>query len=226
MTKSIDLNGNELKIGGYTAGTEFHGYFDGNHCAIKGIKASQSLFGMLKNGYIKNLSTYGSVTTTEKKGVAGLVSYISNATVENVANYVNVTGVQQVAGVVGWLENSTSAFIINSVNYGTVYATSYQIGGIAGFAKGSITGCRNYGDVTSTGSGYVGGIGGAAKDAKGSRSDCVNYGNVKATSYVGGCFGQITAITTDCYSYGTATGTTTTYVGDVVGSGQDFLSYT
>ena len=226
MTKSIDLNGNELKIGGYTAGTEFHGYFDGNHCAIKGIKASQSLFGMLKNGYIKNLSTYGSVTTTEKKGVAGLVSFMSGATVENIVNYVSVTGVQQVAGVVGWLENNTTTFANNCVNYGTIYATSYQIGGIAGFAKGSLTGCRNFGDVTSTGSGYVGGIGGAAKDAKGSRSDCVNYGNIKATSYVGGCFGQITATTTNCYSYGTATGTTTTCVGDVVGTGQNFLTYT
>ena len=228
MTKSIDLNGNALMIGSYSASKEFDGFFDGNNCAIKGINGTQSLFGMLKNGYIKNLSTYGSVTTTEKKGVAGVVSYVSGATVENVTNYANVTGVQQVAGVVGWLENNTTSIANNCVNYGTVYATSYQIGGIAGFAKGTLTNCTNFGDVTSTASGYVGGIGGAAKDAKGSRSNCVNYGNISAASYIGGCFGQITKTTTDCYSYGTVklvSGTATT-IGDVVGSGASYLTYT
>ncbi len=225
MTKSIDLNGNELKIGGYTASKVFHGYFDGNNCSIRGLNNTQSLFGMLKDGYIKNLSVYGKVTTTEAKGVAGLVSFMSGATVENITNYVDVTGVQQVAGVVGWLENNTTTFAKNCVNYGTIYATSYQIGGIAGFAKGSLSGCTNFGDVTSTGSGYVGGIGGAAKDAKGSRSDCVNYGNISGTDYVGGCFGQITGITTDCYGYGTATAPTAND-GEVVGSGAQYLEYT
>ena len=228
MTKSIDLGGNSLKIGGYTAGTVFHGFFDGNNCVVKGINANQSLFGMLKDGYIKNLSTYGTVTTTEKKGVAGLVSYMNGATVENITNYVNVTGVQQVAGVVGWLENNTTTIANNCVNYGDIVATSYQIGGIAGFAKGTLTNCTNFGDVTSSGSGYVGGIGGAAKDAKGARTNCVNYGNVSATSYIGGCFGQITTTTTDCYSYGTVklvSGSATT-IGDVVGSGDSNLVYT
>ncbi len=224
MTKSIDLGGRELRIGLYSASRSFHGYFDGNNCSIRGINNTQSLFGMLQNGYIKNLSLYGTVTTSEAKGVAGLVSYVSNATVENITNYVNVTGVQQVAGIVGWLENSTTAFAINCVNYGNINATSYQIGGVAGFAKGSLSGCRNFGNVTSTGSGYVGGIGGAAKDAKGSRSDCVNYGNISGTSYVGGCFGQITATTTDCYSYGTAIAPSN--VGEVVGSGASNLTYT
>ena len=227
MTKSIDLNGKALMIGSYSGSKVFHGFFDGNNCSIRGINATQSLFGMLKDGYIKNLSTYGTVTTTEKKGVAGLVSYISSATVENVTNYVNVTGVQQVAGIIGWLENTTVATVNNCVNYGTIKATSYQIGGIAGFAKGNITNCVNFGDVSSSGSGYVGGIGGAAKDAKGSRTNCVNYGNISATSYIGGCFGQITATTTNCYSYGTAkiiSGTATT-VGEVVGSGASYLTY-
>ncbi|MBR2381853.1 MAG: hypothetical protein IKA84_05120 [Clostridia bacterium] len=226
MTKSINLNGNELKIGGYTAGKVFHGYFDGNNCAIKGINATQSLFGMLIDGYIKNLSTYGTVTTTEAKGVAGLVSYLQNATVENITNYVNVTGIQQVAGVVGWLAQDTVSYAINCVNYGNINATSYQIGGIAGFAKGTITGCTNFGDVTSTANSYIGGIGGASKDAKGTLSDCVNYGNISGKSYVGGVFGMINKTATNCYSYGTATGTTTTSIGEVVGSGASYLKYT
>ena len=227
MTKSIDLNGNALMIGSYSGNKEFHGFFDGNNCAIKGIKGTQSLFGILKNGYIKNISTYGSVTTTEKKGVAGLVSYITNSNIENATNYVNVTGVQQVAGVVGWLENNAASSVVNCVNYGNVVATSYQIGGIAGFAKGTIMNCTNFGDVSSSGSGYVGGVGGATKDAKGSRSGCVNYGNVSGTDYVGGVFGQITATTTDCYSYGTAKiiNSTKTNVGEVVGSGASYLTY-
>ena len=224
MTKSIDLNGKELLIGGFTASKVFHGYFDGNNCSIRGINATQSLFGMLKDGYIKNLSVYGKVITTENKGVAGLVSYMSGATVENITNYVNVTGVQQVAGVVGWLENNAITFVKDCVNYGTINATSYQIGGIAGFAKGSLSGCTNFGDVTSTASGYVGGIGGAAKDAKGTRSGCVNYGNVKGTDYVGGCFGMINKTTTDCYSYGTAKSNGANH-GVVVGSGASYLEY-
>ena len=180
---------------------------------------------MLKEGYIKNLSTYGSVTTTEKKGVAGVVSYVNGATVENVTNYANITGVQQVAGVVGWLENNTTSIANNCVNYGTIKATSYQVGGIAGFAKGTLTNCTNFGDASSSGSGYVGGIGGAAKDAKGSRSNCVNYGNVSGTDYIGGCFGQITKTTTNCQSYGTAkTVSTGKNVGEVVGSGASYLN--
>ena len=226
MTKSIDLNGNQLLIGSYSAGTVFHGYFDGNHCVVKGINATQSLFGMLKDGYIKNLSTYGTVTTTENKGVAGLVSYISNSTVENVTNYVNVTGIQQVAGVVGWLENTNTAYIKNCVNYGNITATLYQIGGIAGFAKGNIMDCTNFGNVTSTGNGYVGGVGGATKDSNGVRSNCVNYGNVQGTNYVGGVFGQINKTTSDCYGYGKVTATNGTNVGDVVGHGASYLVYT
>ena len=226
MTKSIDLGGKALMIGSYSGSKVFHGFFDGNNCSIRGINATQSLFGMLKDGYIKNLSTYGTVKTTEKKGVAGLVSYISNSSVENITNYVDVTGVQQVAGVVGWLENSTTASIKNCVNYGTIKATSYQIGGIAGFAKGTISDCTNFGDVSSSGSGYVGGVGGAAKDANGSRSNCVNYGNISGTEYVGGVFGMINKTTTDCYSYGTATGSKGTNFGEVVGSGASFLTYT
>ena len=224
MTKSIDLGNNALLIGSYSGNKEFHGIFDGNNCSILGINGNQSLFGKLMNGQIKNLSTYGQVKTTEKKGVAGLVSYISNSTIENITNYVDVTGVQQVAGVVGWLENNAASSINNCVNYGNVVATSYQIGGIAGFAKGNISGCVNFGDVSSSGSGYVGGIGGAAKDAKGSRSDCVNYGNISGTDYVGGVFGQITKVTTDCYSYGTASAKSGN-VGEVVGSGDSYLTY-
>ena len=225
MTKSIELGNNALLIGSYSGNKEFHGIFDGNNCSILGINGNQSLFGKLMNGQIKNLSTYGQVTTTEKKGVAGLVSYISNSTIENITNYVDVTGVQQVAGVVGWLENNAASSINNCVNYGNVVATSYQIGGIAGFAKGTIRNCTNFGDVSSSGSGYVGGVGGAAKDAKGSRSGCVNYGNVSGTDYVGGVFGQITATTTDCYNYGSATATKGTNVGEVVGSGASYLTY-
>jgi hypothetical protein len=224
MTKSIDLGGNELKIGLFSANKEFHGFFDGNNCSIRGINATQSLFGVLKNGYIKNLSIHGRVTTTEKKGVAGLVSYISNSTVENISNYVYVTGVQQAAGIVGWLENTTEATVKNCVNYGTIKATSYQIGGIAGFAKGNIIDCTNYGDVSSSGSGYVGGIGGSASDAKGSRSNCVNYGNISGTDYIGGAFGTINKTTTDCFSYGSAHATGKN-VGDVVGGGASYLVY-
>ena len=227
MTKSIDLNGKELLIGTYAGGLQFQGYFDGNNCSIKGMKSSQALFGYVKNGYVKNLSVYGTVTSTTGR-TGGVVSYLTAATVENVTNYATVSGTNGLAGVVGWLESSTTSSAINCVNYGTVSGTSYQVGGIAGFAKGNLTNCTNFGDVTSTKSGYVGGIGGTANDAKGSRSNCVNYGNISGTDYVGGCFGTINKTTTDCYSYGTATiiNSTKTNVGDVVGGGASYLTYT
>ncbi len=226
MTKSINLGDKDFKIGLYSKKV-FHGYFDGNNCSIRGLNNTQSLFGTLKDGYIKNLSVYGSVTSTTGR-TGGVVSYMTGATVENVTNYVTVNGSSAVGGVVGWMENNTTTSIVNCVNYGNVNATSYQIGGIAGNAKGNISGCTNFADVTSTGSGYVGGIGGTASGAKGSRSDCVNYGNISGTDYVGGCFGIIEATTTDCYSYGTAKiiNSTKTNVGEVVGSGASNLTYT
>ena len=224
MTKSIDLGGKELRIGDYTADKRFYGFFDGNNCTVRGINATQSLFGKLYNGYIKNLSTYGTVTTAEKKGVAGLVSYMTGATVENITNYVNVTGVQQVAGIVGWHEKNTTSYVKSCVNYGNIVASSYQIGGIAGFAKGHINDCTNFGDVSSSASGYVGGIGGSANDSTATRTNCVNYGNISGTDYVGGCFGTINKTTTDCFNYGTATGTGTN-VGEVVGAGATYLTY-
>ncbi len=224
MTKSIDLNGHSLNIGLYSTSKNFAGNFDGNNCSIRGINSNQSLFGSLTAGYIMNLSAYGQVTsTTDRTG--GILSYLAWSKIENVTNYVTVSGTSAVAGVVGYLGNTNDSRAINCVNYGNVNATSYQIGGIAGFAKGSISGCTNFGDVTSTKSGYVGGIGGATKDAAGSRSDCVNYGNIAGTDYVGGCFGQINKTTTNCYSYGTATAPTANK-GEVVGSGASYLTYT
>ena len=223
MTKSIDLNEKELLIGTYAGKLYFQGYFDGNNCSIRGIKATQSLFGYVNSGYIKNLSTYGTVTSTSAR-TGGVVSYLTNATIENVTNYATVSGAAQAAGIVGYLETNTSTYATNCVNYGAVNSTSYQVGGIAGFAKGHISGCVNFGDVTSTGD-YVGGIGGSASSAMGTQSNCVNYGNISGKSYVGGAFGMINKNTTDCYSYGTATGTGSN-IGDVVGSGASYLKYT
>ena len=225
MTKSINLNDNELLIGTYAGGLQFQGYFDGNNCSIRGMKSSQALFGYVQNGYIKNLSVYGTVTSTTAR-TGGVVSHMTTATIENVTNYANVSGTSAVAGIVGYHVSNTSTIANNCVNYGTVTGNSYQVGGIAGFAKGTITNCVNFGDISSTGD-YVAGIGGAAKDAAGTRSNCVNYGNISGKSYVGGAFGLINKTTSDCYSYGTATGTgTASTIGDVVGSGADYLSYT
>ena len=81
--------------------------------------------------------------------------------------------------------------------------------------------------TVKAGNGGNGGVGGAGLNAKGSRSDCVNYGNISGTDYVGGCFGQINKTTTDCYNYGTAkTVTTGKNIGEVVGNGANYLTYT
>ncbi len=221
MTKSIDLNNNSFNIGLYSASKYFAGNFDGNNCSIRGINSAQSLFGCLTGGYIMNLSTYGQVTSTTAR-TGGVVSYLTSSKIENVTNYVNVSGTQQVAGLVGYLETNNTSFINGCVNYGTISGTSYQVGGMAGFAKGNIQDCVNFGNVSSTGD-YVAGIGGACKDAKGTiRANNVNYGTISGKSYVGGVFGLINSTATNCSNYGTVTGTGSS-IGEVVGGGTSYL---
>ena len=242
MTKSIDLNGHYLIVG-YHAGWNdyqgFFGHFNGNNCSIRGINidnstgsTSTALFGCVNTGTLKNLSIYGSVKGNMTTG--GLVAYTaSNAVIENITSYVNVTSVGlsvpsdtknpihdgTVGGIVANQENSAGA-LLNCVNYGTVICDSFIVGGIVGSGGKDMTNCVNWGNVTG-GNVSVGGISGSTKD-KGTISGCVNYGTVTGatTTYgqIGGIVGTAKKPISDCVNYGTVIGTTSKGVGGIYGT--------
>ena len=223
MTKSIDLGGVDLHVGVYSGwGTRitFCGFFDGNNCSIRNINSAHSLFGTIeKSGYIKNLSTYGTVNSTADEATGGVVSYVyTGAYVENLTNYANVTG-KLAGGIVGNEENTATNNIIGCVNYGKIEGTSsgqnyIGAGGIVGCGGSNITNCTNFGEVS--GAGHVGGIIGGSKDV-GTVSGCYNYGTITGTENgnAGGIAGKLLKPIADCYNYGVITGVNTS--GGIVG---------
>ena len=224
MTQSIDLNGHELYIGSYTGWSNrkgFYGFFDGNHCTIRGLNSSRSLFGTIENGYLKDLSVYGSINSYTDEATGGIVGYVANSgRLENLTSYVTLNGVKTLGGIVGNAENNAST-VINCVNYGNVTGSSWNIGGIAGSGGHDVIGCINFGNVESTGSDNVGGIAGSTKNT-GSISDCYNYGSVKTVhGRSGGIVGLGTKPIINCVNYGNVTagwdsGGILGYVGDGV----------
>ncbi len=214
MTQSIDLDGHNLAIGdypGWATRKGFHGFFDGNHCTIRGLNNKSSLFGTIESGWLKNLSVYGKVKGSSTIG--GIVGYVANGGVlENLVNYVSVVGENTLGGIVGNAENQGSK-VVNCVNYGSITGNSWIIGGVVGSAGDIISNCVNYGSVTSY-SDVVGGIAGSTKTS-GSIEGCYNYGTVKAMGKTGGIVGQVNKPVTDCVNYGEVNGTWA--VGGIVG---------
>ena len=222
LTKSIDLNGADFRIGIYVSGGRkgFGAYLDGNNCSIRGLNNTDSFIGSLEAGYVKNLSVYG-ITSKNDAYVGGLCSILYNkAYIENVTSYVTVSGRGAVAGIAGKIYAGTT--VRNCVNYGAVNATTWQSGGITGCSLGDVDGCINFGTIFTEGT-DVGGISGYSKDGdngKGTTTNCYNYGNVTANGAagkVGGIAGWGN-IVNNCYNYGTVSApNATSYVGGVCG---------
>ena len=207
MTQSIDLNGYNLNMGDYPGWSDrkgFYGFFEGNHCTIRGLNNTKSLFGTIEQGYLKNLSVYGKVNGADTVG--GIVGYAANgAILENLTNYVTVSGKSTLGGIVGNAENQAST-VINCVNYGSVTGSSFIIGGIAGSGGHDIKNCVNYGNVTSTANDCVGGIAGSTKNT-GKIENCYNYGNIQARGKAAGITGQSNKPIEGCVNYGNVNGT-------------------
>ncbi len=206
LTKSIDLNGNELNIGVYIQGGRkgFGGYFDGNNCTIRGINSTKPLFGTVEVGYVKNLSVYGNVDGGSASGnyLGGLSGILYNkATLENVTNYANVYGRAAIGGLTGQMYADTN--VKNCVNYGTIVSNLYQVGGIGGDGKANFVNCVNFGSISSETNDYVGGISGSAAKSTATFVDCVNYGTVSGRQIIGGIVGGAGKnLPTDCVNYG------------------------
>ena len=226
LTQSIDLNGHDLYIGSYTGwGTRrgFYGFFDGNHCTIRGLAQNRSLFGTIEKGYLKNLSVYGSISSSTDEATGGIVGYVANGgLLENLTNYVTVNGKNTLGGIVGNAENQAST-VINCVNYANVTGSSYIIGGIAGSGGHDVKNCVNYGNVTSSGNDCVGGVIGSTKNT-GKIENCYNYGTVQARGKAGGIIGQANKPVLGCVNYGDVNGTWA--LGGIVGYTQNTDSVT
>ena len=209
MTQSIDLNGHDLYVGAYSGWATrrgFYGFFDGNHCTVRGLDQNTSLFGTIENGYLKNLSVYGKISNTINESTGGIVAYVANGGIlENLTNYVTVNGKSTLGGVVGNAENQAST-VINCVNYANVTGSSWNVGGVTGSGGHDIINCVNHGNVTSTGSVNVGGIAGTTKNT-GKIDNCYNYGDIKASGQAGGIAGLIKKSISNCVNYGDVSGT-------------------
>ncbi len=215
FTQSIDLAGHDLFIGSYPNWNDrkgVYGFFDGNHCTVRGLDQAGSLFGSVECGWIKNLSVYGTISSPTGEFTGGVAAYIYSGTVfENVTSYVNISGKSGLGGIVG-ASGGNATDLINCVNYGKITGTAWNVAGIAGYGGHDFLGCVNFGNI-SAGSANAGGIAGDT-DKTGIISGCINYGSVTVTTADTGCIGGIAGDCAKpvigCVNYGNVTGVNTT----------------
>lgn len=207
LVNSIDLNGHSLMIGYYNTWSDyavFAGTFDGNNCSIRGINVSATtrgsgLFcGIGPSGVVKNLTVYGTVTSTA--GTVGSLTGWLGGKLDNCVNYVNVKGTSDVGGLVGNAESKSQ--VLNCVNYANVEGSESRIGGVAGTGKSVFTDCINFGSVTGY-SGVGGVIGeGTSQDTTSLQSNLSNYGVVTGVNTTGGIVGLLYVKLDNAVNYG------------------------
>ncbi len=168
-----------------TNSVNFTGKFDGMGHKIEGLSLMTAneqdfgLFGKVKGGVVRDLTVYGSVTSTKAGNavVGGVVGTLDpDSFVVDCTNYVNVTynnttkAAKGVGGVVGYVyagTTNTGTVVKNCTNNGTVKSITggkdAVVGGIAGVistnaASGTaspgnalVVYCENYGAVIAEG---------------------------------------------------------------------------
>ena len=199
LTTDIDLDNRIWNPIGYIESVscpEFNGYFDGDNHTI--YNPSNTLFYSTYNGYIKNLTTRGSVVYREAEySKFGLITYWAPL-VENCHNYcdiiINAHSYMTAGSIAG--ECNT---IINCSNHGniTINADNLSwcfVGGIAGGAD-VIEECYNTGDlnieISNCNKCKIGGISGLIIT---DISHSYNTGNIMVNcenSYAGGIVGDM-----------------------------------
>ena len=172
----------------------FSGVFDGNghkitlaiSGATSGTNTFDSLFGVA-SGTVKNLTTYGSVTGSDK--VSAVVGKLTgNGNVDNCVNYASISGRKNIGGIVGLIIDY--ATVTSCANFGSITGTSpvsngLDMGGIVGCIWNDgknlvvISNCFNAGTIY--GNGYnVAGICGHISGGK--FENIFNIGEVFSTS--------------------------------------------
>ena len=209
LTQDIDLSAenwvpicSSAEVGWVSSANSFKGNFDGNGKTITfvgnytGDTWAKGLFSGI-SGYVHDLILKGDITT-EMGRVGSLASMaLSNARIENITSYVNITaGNNQVGGIIGYIADP-GVKITNCVNYGTITGREL-VGGIVG---------GSWQNVVYT--------------------DCVNHGNITATTiHVGGIAGEIfaAATATNCSNHGTIIGSGIEANSDI-GSASNYAGY-
>ena len=210
LTKSIDLGGNELIIGAYSAWGDrrmFNGYLDGNNCTIRGIKNTLSLFGCVEEGWIKDLSLYGEINS-KGTSIGTLVGYLNKAELHNITNYATVNGAGNLAGIAGNMQQGSGKTSTKLVNYGNVTGTNC-VGGVAGLLGYGLSDSVNWGTIT--GPQKVGGVA-ASTNWAATVNNCINYGEVNGNWAIGGIVGydkEVAISISECINYGNVNGKTT-----------------
>ncbi len=165
-------------------GQYFLGTFDGNGHSIT-LKESYGsayvgLFGYCVNATIKDLTVYGSITSTytgaasrANQGIGAIAGHVNGkTTISNCVNYAEVTGNATVGGIIGY-----------------AFRNGSTVGNVV------IENCENYGKITSLATeGAKGAAGGIVGDANTNSfdieiNDCVNHAAVSGRRYVGGIVG-------------------------------------
>ena len=156
LENDIDLENAEWTPIGQNNSTPYMGTFDGNGYTISGLNVTgdfqyAGLFGVVKDGTIKNLTVAGNVSPSIIQcGAGGIVGRASDAAkIENCSNHCSVTGRNSsiIGGISGY--NVDGAKIIDCYNVGTISGTFAQgAGGIAGHNSGTISNCYNVGTVS------------------------------------------------------------------------------
>ena len=229
LTKSINLNYNNLMIGKYTKNGDytsaFSGTFDGQNYRILNMKIKSTsngvgLFAMIgTNSLVKNLIVDGTVTGADRVG--GIIGQC-NGSVENCINYATISNTgSYIGGIVGTSGNSN---ISNCVNYGSVNAGKNYAAGIVGCVLSSsettVTNCVNNGMITNekyNGTSSIVG-GGPGSTAIINVINCINNGTVTGNGKVGGFVGYYRTQGTieNCINYGILK-SKTTEAGAIVG---------
>lgn len=212
----------------------FRGVLEGNNHAITNIGMSSSgsivgLFALLQDATVRNLSLYGSVSTTAGPAAGGLAANSAgDLLIQSVSNHVNVSGYWRVGGLIGEagtmlsLGNTT---IESSKNFGTVTAPLIYVGGLVGSSGNllSISRSINEGQITGPTANAGGLVGIVYKGLTIDRS--INEGPIQASGdYIGGLIGYLwsVSITEITNSYNSATVSGTSRVGGIIGeSGAD-----
>jgi len=200
---------NDITIDSTYSGT-FSGRFDGDGNTIT---TSVPLFSKL-TGTVKNLTIEGNIVNTTEGtavpaaatgAVAQCVPGNKTATLANITNNADVSGLYRTGGLIGQVNNGSRVDVVRCVNNGAI-SGSNMIGGLIGYVQGKtsyITNCVNNGDVTivsiggAARQGLAGGIvgrwGGDNLDAYLTHtlliSNCLNTGNIDAASQAGGILG-------------------------------------
>lgn len=207
---------NEWTPIGYSADDDSHSYFtgtfDGDDYTISGIYISEEsdyagLFGVVRNGYIKNLCV-NAAYVEGKSYIGGIAGYFSADTTENSGfAYCSFSGVikssgNNAGGIAGYFradgDNNTPVIsdccVFGSVNAGNGYAGGITGVGEAATGNAKIINCFNAATVISAKN--AGGITGNSRCADGNSTieGCYNAGKVSANENAGGISGYISCV--------------------------------